>query len=318
MSRTLSELGEFGLIARLAAQTSVNKHVKLGIGDDAAVVAVPDGRVVICTDVLVEGQHFRRDWATAIEIGRRSAAASMADIAAMGATPTAIVVGLTAPGELPAQWAIEFHAGLQEEAAATGAAVVGGDVTEGEQIMIAVTAIGDLAGRDPVTRAGAQQGDVLAVAGRLGAAAAGLAILQRGFRAPRVLVDAYRVPEPPYRLGPAAAKAHATAMIDVSDGLIADARHIAVASGVDLTINMDDLEIPEAMQEIAAGYTLDPREWILTGGDDHALLATFPTRKIPKGFRIIGEVLSPSDAPGVRVNGTAITTVGGHEHFRRG
>ena len=318
MPHTLADLGEFGLIAQLTAQTKMTKHVEVGIGDDAAVIAAPDGRVVLCTDVLVEGRHFRRDWATAIDIGRRSAAASMADIAAMGATPTALVVGLTAPGDLPAHWALEFHAGLQEEAALTGAAVVGGDVTEGEHLTIAVAAIGDLDGRDPVLRSGAQPGDALAVAGQLGGAAAGLAILRRGFRAPRTLVDAYRVPEPPYRLGPAAAKAKATAMIDVSDGLVADARHIAVASGVDVDIAMDSLEVSDAMREIAAGYTLDPLEWVLTGGDDHALLATFPTRKVPKGFRVIGQVLASEGEPVVRVNGTPVMTAGGHEHFRRG
>jgi thiamine-monophosphate kinase len=311
----LDQLGEFGLIARLAAQTKSKKNTLIGIGDDAALLAAPDKRVLFCTDVLVEGQHFRRDWATALEIGRRSAAASMADIAAMGGITTGLVVGLAAPGDLPAHWAVELHAGLQEEAARVGASVVGGDVTEAELVVIAVAAVGDLGGAKPVQRSGARPGDTVAVAGRLGYAAAGLAILRRGFKAPRALVDAYRVPEPPYRSGPAAAKAGATAMIDVSDGLIGDARHIAAASHVNLQIDVDRLEVPDTMREIAAAYTLDPLEWVMTGGDDHALLATFPSRRLPRGFRAIGRVV---DGDGeVLINGATIEKAGGHEHFRR-
>jgi thiamine-monophosphate kinase len=317
----MAQLGEFGLISRLAAQTAQikqPKHVILGMGDDAAILAVPDGRAVVSIDLLVEGRHFRRDWATAIDIGRRAAAASLADIAAMGATATGLVVGLAMPGDLPAHWAVELHAGLQEEASRVGAAIVGGDVTSADQIMIAVTAIGDLGEVPPVQRSGAKPGDVLAVAGRLGFAAAGLAVLSRGFRAPRELVDAYRAPEPPYAAGPAAARAGATAMIDISDGLIADARHIARASGVDVDIEVDRLKIPGVLQEIASAYNVDPLEWMLTGGDDHALLATFPKdAKRPRAFTVLGSVRESSD-PAVRVNGAAVQVAGGFEHFTRG
>lgn len=315
------QLGEFGLIARLATQAAQRKQPKqviLGMGDDAAILAAADGRAVVSIDLLVEGRHFRRDWATAIDIGRRAAAASLADIAAMGATTTGLVVGLAMPEDLLVHWAVELHAGLQEEAALVGAAVVGGDVTSADQIMIAVTAIGDLGGTPPVLRSGAKPGDVVALSGRLGFAAAGLAVLRRGFRAPRELVDAYRSPEPPYVSGPAAARAGATAMIDISDGLVADARHIAQASGVDLDIDVERLKVPEILQEIASAYSVDPLEWMLTGGDDHALLATFPKdAKRPRAFRVIGSVRDSSD-PGVRVNGAAVQVAGGFEHFRRG
>jgi thiamine-monophosphate kinase len=288
------------------------------MGDDAAILAVPDGRAAVSIDLLVEGRHFRRDWATAIDIGRRAAAASLSDIAAMGATATGLVVGLAMPEDLPVHWAVELHAGLQEEAARVGAAIVGGDVTSADQVMIAVTAIGDLGELPPVQRSGAEPGDVLAVSGRLGFAAAGLAVLSRGFRAPRELVDAYRSPEPPYASGPAAARAGATAMIDISDGLVADARHIAHASKVDLDIDVDRLSVPEVLQEIASAYNVDPLEWMLTGGDDHALLATFPKdAKLPRAFSVIGSVRDSSD-PGVRVNGAAVQVAGGFEHFRRG
>jgi thiamine-monophosphate kinase len=194
------------------------------------VVSTPDGRVAASVDLLVDGRHFRRDWSTPYDIGRKAAAQNLADIAAMGAVPTALLVGLAAPADLAAFWAERFADGLREECELVGAGVVGGDVVRSEVLLIAVTALGDLQGRAPVTRAGARVGDVVAVAGRLGWSGAGLAALRRGFRSPKVVVDAHRRPEPPYAAGPLAAVAGATAMIDTSDGLVADLGHVATAS----------------------------------------------------------------------------------------
>jgi thiamine-monophosphate kinase len=318
---TVQDIGEFGLIARIVDDTAASGSggsdstaVLVGPGDDTALVAAPDGRVAVTCDVLIEGRHFRRDWSTPIDIGRRAAAASLADIAAMGGVATSLVVGFGAPGDLPAAWAVSCAAGIREEAALVGAALVGGDVVEAPQVVISVTALGDLQGRAPVLRSGAGVGDVVAVAGRLGWAAAGLALLSRGFRSPKVLVDAHRFPEPPYAAGPAAAVAGATAMIDVSDGLVSDARHLAEASGVIVEIDTSDWEIAEPMQSAAAAYNLDPRDWMLTGGDDHALLATFPDgTALPDGFVAIGVV--SAGEPGVMVDGALREAVGGHRHF---
>ena len=229
---SIGAIGEFGLIEAIRSRFTQARGVLLESGDDAAVVAAADGRVVVTTDVLVEGRHFRRDWSSAADVGHKAAAQSLADIAAMGARPTAIVVGLAAPPELPLAWAVGLADGLQEECAAVKASVVGGDVVRSDQVVVSVTALGDLAGVDPVTRSGARPGDVLAVCGRLGWAAAGMAVLQRGFRSPRVLVDAHRRPQPPYAQGVKAAAAGAHAMCDVSDGLVADLGHIASASEV--------------------------------------------------------------------------------------
>ena len=200
-------------------------------------VAATDGRVVASTDVLVEGRHFRTDWASATDVGHRAAAANLADIAAMGATPTALLVALCAPHDLQVSWAEELADGLAAEAAIAGASVVGGDISSSPTLTIAVTALGDLRGVAPVRRDGARDGDVLAIAGRLGYAAAGLTILARGFRSPKVIVDAYRRPIVPYHSGPAAARMGATSMIDVSDGLLQDLGHVATASGVRLDIS---------------------------------------------------------------------------------
>lgn len=311
---TLQQVGEFGLIERITEDLPAHPAVLIGPGDDTALLSVPDGRVAVTCDVLVEGRHFRRDWSTPIDVGRRAAAASLADIAAMGGVATALVVGFGAPGDLPAAWALGCTAGLREEAAAVGAVLVGGDVVEAPQVIISVTALGDLQGREPVRRSGARPGDLVAIAGRFGWAAAGLTLLSRGFRSPKVLVDAHRYPVPPYPSGPAAADAGATAMIDVSDGLVADARHLAEASGVCIELDTADWEIAEPMQAAAAAYNVDPREWMLTGGDDHALLATFPAgARLPEGFLVIGSVVAGE--PQVLVDGTARSAEGGHRHF---
>ncbi len=285
----------------------------LGPGDDAAVVATTDGRVVATTDLLLENRHFRRDWSTGNDVGHKAAARNFSDIAAMGAVPTALLVGLAAPGTLEVEWADALMAGLREECGGLDAAVVGGDVTESDSVMLAVTALGDLRGIAPVTLGGARAGELVAVCGRLGWAAAGFAVLSRGFRSPLQVVNAHRRPEPPYTAGPEAASAGATAMTDVSDGLLADLGHIAAASAVRIDLRGDLVEVPDKLREVGAALNVDPLVWVLTGGDDYALVATFPrTATLPAGWRVIGAV---AEGDGVRVDGRR-WKVGGHEHFR--
>jgi thiamine-monophosphate kinase len=312
---SVAHAGEFGLISRVVSRLgSPGRAVLVGPGDDAALVAAPDGRVVASVDLLIEGRHFRRDWADAADIGRRAAAANLADISAMGGTATALLVGLAAPPDLDAAWAEELAVGLAEEAALVGASVAGGDTTSAATVMISVTALGHLEGLDPVLRSGARPGDVVALAGRVGHAAAGYTVLSRGFRTPKLLVDAYRRPEVPYALGPAGARAGATAMIDVSDGLIADLGHIATASGVRFDISKDHFLVPEQMRDAARALGVDAYQWLLAGGDDHALAATFPpSAALPEGWRPIGSV---SAGEGVTVDGKRWIGSPGWDHFR--
>jgi thiamine-monophosphate kinase len=310
---TVSELGEFGLIARVTRGLVPTEATLLGPGDDAAVVATTDGRVVATTDLLVEGRHFRRDWSTANDVGHKAAARNFADIAAMGAVPTALLVGLATPGSLEVEWADGLMAGLREECGEVGAAIVGGDVTAADSVLLAITALGDLQGRAPVTLDGARPGDVVAVTGRLGWAAAGFAVLGRGFRSPVQVVAAHRRPQPPYGEGPQAADLGATSMTDVSDGLVADLGHIADASGVRLDLRAELLDIPAKLREVGAALNVDPLIWTLTGGDDYALVATFPARTaLPETWRVIG---AAAEGNGVRVDGRR-WPVGGHEHWR--
>jgi thiamine-monophosphate kinase len=312
---TLADVGEFGLIARVTAGRIQPATTLLGPGDDAAVVAAPDGRVVACTDTAVEGVHWRPDWSTPEQVGRKVAAANLADVAAMGAVPTALLVGLACPASTPVADLSGYADGLWAEAAVAGVGVVGGDVTSAGQVVLSVTALGSLEGRAPVTRAGARAGDVLAVRGRLGWAAAGWAVLARGFRSPVAVVGAHRVPEPPYAAGPEAAAAGATAMIDVSDGLLADLGHVARASGALVDVRSAALEVPARLADVGRALGVDPLHWLLTGGEDHALAATFPGAP-PAGWTVIGEVRE--GGPGVLVDGRGYD--GGPEgwdHFRR-
>jgi thiamine-monophosphate kinase len=310
---TVSDAGEFGLIARVTAGLESGPHTVLGPGDDAAVVAVPDGRVVVSTDMLVEGRHFRRDWSAAEDVGHKAAARAFADIAAMGAVPTALLVGFAAPPTLELAWVDGLMTGLRGECAQVEAAIVGGDITAAEQVTIALTALGDLEGRSPVTLSGAQVGDSVAVCGRLGWAAAGFAVLGRGFRSPVQVVAAHRRPEPPYFEGPHAAELGATAMTDVSDGLIGDLGHIADASAVRIDLRAAAIDVPSRLREVGSALNVDPLVWALTGGDDYALAATFPARTaLPDPWYAVGTV---AEGEGVRVDGRRWPT-GGHEHFR--
>lgn len=311
-SATVGEVGEFALIDALTPLFEQGEQVLVGPGDDAAVLRIRTGHVVVSTDVLVEGRHFRRDWVPAVDVGHRAAAQNLSDINAMGGRAHSLTVGMAMPADLPVSWALEFAQGFAEECRAVGASVVGGDVTRGDQLVIAVTVLGACT-VSPVLRTGAEPGDVLALAGRQGWSAGGLAVLGRGFRSPRVLVEAYRRPEPPYDAGPVAADAGATSMIDVSDGLLSEAAHLARGSRVRIDVRTSTLEVPEPLHAVAAATGSDPLRYVLGGGEDHSLLATFPSAEVvPQGWRVIGEVL---EGEGVTVDGAAYDGPTGWTHF---
>lgn len=341
---SLADLGEWGLIAAMAARMPRGSHAELGIGDDSAVVSAPSGSVVAAVDLLLEGRHFLLSWSSPYDVGVKAAARSLADIAAMGAVPTALLVAFAAPGTLPARWALGLAEGLAFEAGRAGAGVVGGDTADADSVMISMTALGDLAGRPPVRRAGARPGDVVAAAGPLGLSAAGHALLAEGLGSFPDLIAAHLRPAPDYEAGPEAAALGATAMIDISDGLVADAGHMADASGVWIDIESSALAPGDALARAAAAVFASlsrvsrtsgagspaslALEWALTGGEDHALVAAFPpSAALPVRWRVIGSVRPLSDAPAgtggapgsagrVTVDGRPHPGAGGWEHFR--
>jgi len=315
--RTLREVGEFLVIDRLVAGRRQPDSVLIGPGDDAAVIAVPDARMVISTDMLVQDRHFRLDWSAPHDVGRKAIAQNAADIEAMGARTTAFVVGLGAAADTPARDLQQLSDGLWDEAERAGAAgIVGGDLVSSPLWVVSVTVFGDLAGRAAVTRGGAQAGDIVAVAGHLGSSAAGFELHRAGLIDCEDLRRRHRAPEPPYGQGKAAALAGATAMTDVSDGLLADLGHIAAASGVRIEVTSAALGPDrEALAGAAERLGVDPLGWVLGGGEYHALAACFPGAP-PAGWRVIGTVSEPGPAgPDVLVDGRRWTGSAGWESF---
>ncbi|GAA3297000.1 thiamine-phosphate kinase [Arthrobacter citreus] len=246
---TVADLDEKGLLARIFPRLGT-ANVLLGPGDDAAVISSPDGRTAISIDTLVQDADFRLTWpsgyrTSGFDVGWKCAAQNLSDINAMGAVATSLVVSLTLPGTTPVAWVEDLADGLAGAISAlqaVGCSVVGGDLGRGREIVVTAAVTGDLQGRAPVLRSGARPGDILAVAGELGLAAGGLAALESNTaytdmdEALRALVAAQCRPRPPLRQGPRAAAAGATAMLDISDGLVRDAGRIARASdvGIDL------------------------------------------------------------------------------------
>ncbi|MEN9961952.1 MAG: hypothetical protein RIS66_365 [Actinomycetota bacterium] len=302
---TVAQVGENEALKRTIARLNSSEHALVGPGDDSAVISAPDGRFTVTTDTLIEGHDFKLDWSTGYDLGWKAVASNLADVAAMGAVPTALVVALSVPGTTPVSWLEHFADGLKAAclALAPGCGVVGGDLAASEQVMISVAAHGSLEGREPVLRSGAQVGDIVTVAGTLGRAAAGLALLESGNRdaisAYDDLVNIQRRPNPPIQAGVAAANAGATAMLDLSDGLARDAARIAKASSVTIQIDPMHLQGFEAvLEESARAIEANPSDWVIGGGEDHSLLATFPAgATLPRAFKPIGVVLPQGPAP---------------------
>lgn len=316
---TVGELNETRVLTRILEVLGPSRAL-IGPGDDAAVLAVPDGRIVASVDTLVHGPDFRLAWTDGYALGWKAAAVNLADIAAMGARPTALLVALAMPEHTTVTFVEQLARGLREacDALAPGCAVEGGDLTVSDTLTVAVTALGSLEGRAPVTRAGARAGDAIAIAGTLGAAGRGLALLFDRFRdeagAPipvdlsaladleRADLEAQLRPRPPVLLGIEAARAGARAMMDVSDGLVLDASRLAAASAVGIDLDAE-----------ALGSDL---EHALTGGEDHALLAVFPEgADLPSGFRRIGTVTGDTEVR-VRIDGEPFGGVGGWDPYR--
>lgn len=314
---TMGELGEFTVIDRLVADRRQPAPVLVGPGDDAAVLAMADGRVAVSTDMLVESRHFRLDWSTPHDVGRKAIAQNAADIEAMGGRPSGYVVGFGAPPATPARHAEQLTDGMWDEAAKTGAGIVGGDLVSSPHWVVSVTVLGDLGGRAPVRRDGARVGAVVAVVGELGRSAAGFHLWHNGFdgfsEGFEELRRRHLVPVPPYGQGRVAADAGAVAMTDVSDGLLADLGHIATASGVAIDVSPAGLAADyDALARVGAEVGADPWAWVLGGGEDHALVACF-AGPLPAGWREIGTV---SDGPAqVLVDGRPWAGSAGWESF---
>ena len=304
---TIFELGESRALAEAIKHFKPGTHTLVPSGDDAAVIR-SNGRYVVTTDTMVQDRDFKLEFSSGYDLGFKAVGTNLADVVAMGAVPTALVVAMVVPSNFKASWLAEFARGLQSgiDELFPGCEVVGGDLAAGDQLVLAVTAHGELE-QDPVLRSGAKISDRVVVAGTLGRAACGLSLL---LSPDPTLAAAYPEwvktqlrPNPPLRTALELSKV-ASSMLDISDGLSTDAARIAKASGVTLKLSSSALIGYEAVLELAAqsmtarGLRADEKDWVLHGGEDHSFLATVPAGvKLPLGCKVIGEVVERTEHP---------------------
>ncbi|MFP7707158.1 thiamine-phosphate kinase [Trueperella sp. LYQ141] len=332
----ISQLSEDDILAEITPILPVGSATRVPSGDDSAVMRLT-GELAVSTDMLIEGQHFRRDWSTGVDVGVRSVMQNCADVVAMGARPISLVISLGLPPDLEVTWVRDFAQGLRQACTPIDVGIDGGDLVRAEHIAIGVTVLGDMDGFSPVCRRGAQIGDRVIHAGHLGHARAGYELLQAGFgkrpesdseeESPALLdttteqeyiqlIELFRRPAPPLEEALVAARSGTlTAMMDVSDGLIRDAKRLARASGVWIDIHQGaDYRIGD-LARAAGRLRASRREWALTGGEDHGFLATIPAdAPTPRGFHEIGLVRGAAQGR-VTVLGREVSGLGGWDHF---
>lgn len=339
-TRRVEGMSEEQILAALLPSLPVSEAASVPTGDDCAVFAVPDGRVAVSTDMLVEGTHFRRDWSTGADVAHRAIMQNLADAAAMGARPFSVVISMQVPPSLPFTWLEDFGRGLAEACEPYAVGVDGGDLTSGPVLTIAVSVLGNLEGRAPLLRSSATVGESLIFAGTLGRAAAGLALLERGWKSTNSplpdtatrLVEDFLRPKPPIAtVLDAAREGVLGALMDVSDGLVRDGRRMATASNVWLDIEsaalapfLDDLMVLAPHLGMS-----NPLEWafetVISGGEDHGFLATAPcppqrawggcSLHLPAGFIRIGRVREAWKGGRLTIDGAEIEGMGGWDHF---
>lgn len=299
---------EFDLIRALTNQWG---DLARGVGDDAALLDVPAGEMlVVSADNIVEGVHFRDGWLTPREIGWRATAAALSDLAAMAAAPLGVLVSLS----LPDPWlsrAEDLARGIGEAVASAGTVIVGGNITGARELNVAMTVLGHCT--RPLRRGGARPGDALYVTGRLGGPVTALRALERGETPPRRARERFAWPEPRLRAAQWLAANDARAAIDISDGLLADAGHVAAASGVRMLIDLDALPILAGVDPVTAAR----------GGEEYELLVAAPADLDTAAFACalalpltrIGRVESGAAGVEVTLHGARVAPLDGFDHF---
>lgn len=336
-------MGEFELLARIRERLPADgPRIRLGSGDDAAIV-VPGGATATSVDALVDGVHFRRESASPAQIGHKALATALSDLAAMGAEPGEAYAVLGLPEDFGEEECVELLEGMLALASATGTSLAGGDLSRSPALFLAITVVGHAP--EPgalVQRAGARHGDALVLTGEIGGAAAGLTLLdnpnlgadfaftppiapKKAKSAREGLAGRQLRPQPRLGAGRALAASGATAMIDLSDGLGGDARHLAQASGVGLRIDAGALPLAPGVAEVAGATGRDPHRLAISGGEDYELLASVPPERLESATRAVreaegvvltrvGEVVAGSGVE-IRLPGGASLAPGGFDQL---
>lgn len=324
VSADLHTLGEFGLIRRIQRQAGTADHLLKGIGDDCAVQTYADGtNLLTSTDLLIEDVHFRLGWLSMEELGRKAAAVNISDIAAMGGQPKSLFLGVASSADMNVAQLEQLTKGFIFEAGRYGAVLAGGDTCRSPgPLMISVTVQGEVESGRAVCRAGAREGDLLYVSGTLGDSALALSELMAARQPDRFLLERHNTPTARVSLGrEIASRGAATAMLDISDGLLADLGHILEECGLGADIELEKLPLSPAFQQ---SLKQDPAliDLALAGGEDYELLLTSSDQMLASavsaepGLTGIGTI---SRQPGIRLHrldGTLYQcSRGGFDHF---
>jgi len=305
---------EAGLVERLRElfQTSFAQGVEVGIGDDAAVISASNNKLVATLDIAIENVHFKSLWSSPFQIGAKLTTANLADLFSMGATPKYLLVGAAISEINNSEVITELAQGIRSVADKFEVSVIGGDLSKSEKMSLSITALGEMA-KDPITRSGASAGDLIYLSALPGLSAAGLAILERGLDRPKYVVQAHLNPK---LVAPIKLMEVASAMSDISDGLVSDARNIARASKVDLNFDTSALEASpdfKDLGELATELGVDVYDWIFSGGEDHFFIATVPEKYADKNLGIqVGKVVAGSGL--IMIDGEQ-TQRAGYQHF---
>lgn len=305
---------EAGLVERLRElfQTSFAQGVEVGIGDDAAVISASNNKLVATLDIAIEDVHFKTLWSSPFQIGAKLTTANLADLFSMGATPKYLLVGAAISELSNSEVITELAQGIRSVADKFEVSVIGGDLSKSEKMSLSITALGEMT-KDPITRSGASAGDLIYLSALPGLSAAGLAILERGLDRPKYVVQAHLNPK---LVAPIKLIEVASAMSDISDGLVSDARNIARASKVDLNFDTSALEASpdfKDLGELATELGVDVYDWIFSGGEDHFFIATVPEKYADKNLGIqVGKVVAGSGL--ITIDGV-LTQRAGYQHF---
>jgi len=290
----VKDIGEFGLIDRITKNPK-NKDILVGIGDDAAVIKTKKGLQVLTTDSLVEGDHFRRKWFTPVQIGMKAIEINVSDIASMGAIPKYVLVSFALPNDLSVDFVENIYKGMWESCDKYEIEIIGGNMTHSERIVISITLIGEVENKNLSLRSSARPGDLIFVSGHLGNGRAGLRLFQKGIEEFENVKKGYLEPKAQLKtalkLSP-----YVNSMIDVSDGLAPEVKHICNESKCGAIIYKDKIPISEEVRKAAKRLDEDPYDYALFGGEDFKLVYTVSKKNLESitGF-LVGEITEKKD-----------------------